>query len=106
MTAYELSGSKAVLSISGYEHAGACTVMVLGGESPLQLDTEERVTSISSFSGTTAVLTGSTILFYDSTTGQQMGTANAGKDVKAIALANESTAYLLGISQIRIVSAE
>lgn len=106
LTAYELSGSKAVLSISGYEHAGACTVMVLGGESPLQLDTEERVTSISSFSGTTAVLTGSTILFYDSTTGQQMGTANAGKDVKAIALANESTAYLLGISQIRIVSAE
>lgn len=106
LTAYELGGDKAVLSISGYEHAGACTVMVLGGESPLQLETEERVSSISSFGGTTAVLTGSTIQFYDSTTGQQMGSADAGKDVKAIALANESTAYLLGISQIRMVSAE
>ena len=106
LTAYELSGNRAVISISGFEYAGACTVMVLGGESPLQLETEERVTSISSFSGTTAVLTGTAIRFYDSTTGQQMGTADAGKDVKAIALANESTAYLLGISQIRIVSAE
>jgi len=106
LTAYELGGDKAILSISGYEYAGACTVIALGGESALLQETEERVTSISSFAGTTALLTGDTILFYDSTTGQQMGTADAGKDIKAIALANESSVYLLGISQIRSVSAE
>ena len=41
------------------------------------------------------------LILYDSSTGNELARADAGSDAKSIALANESTAYVLGVSEIR-----
>lgn len=107
LTAYELQNNQAVLSISGFEYAGACTLLLYknSGE-PLQVETDERITSISSVGGTVSILAGNEVFFIDSSTGEEYAKQPAGGDLKAVALANERMAYGLGTSEIRSVSAE
>lgn len=105
VTAYDLENNKAFVSVSPYEHAGACTLMVYSGaDAPVEISTDDRVKSISAFGGTVGVLVGNEVAFFDSATGQEQGSVTAGMDVRSIALENESRAYILGVSEIRKVS--
>lgn len=104
LTSYHLDGQRAIVSCSAYEHAGACNVTIFDGENaPVELSFENRVSSISSFGGTVAVLSGKQVLAYDALTGVSLGKAETGTDTKAIVLADESTVYTKGIRDIGLI---
>ncbi len=50
------------------------------------------------------LLAGGQVVFCDYTTGMELGRADGGADAKSIALASESRAYVLGVSEVRSVS--
>lgn len=105
LTAYSLENNRAYVSISGHEHTGACTIhMFSDNAAPVIMEAESRVESISPYGGAVGVLAGEQVIFYETVEGREIGRNTAGADVKAIALASESMAYALGISEIRAVT--
>lgn len=107
LTAYRLDQGRAFLSISAYKHAGPSTLLAFRGSGePIQIEADERIVSISAYGGTVATLAGSSIGFYDYSTGERLGTTDSGSDAKSIALANEKTAYVLGVSEVRMAAVE
>lgn len=101
-TAFQFADGKLYLSISAYEHAGACTLEVFRStDDPVEIQVEERVQVLSVYGGTVGALVDQQIILYDSSTGKELARADAGSDGKSVALANESTAYVLGVSEIR-----
>ena len=108
LTAFHLAAGRAFLSISAYEHAGPSTLLVYapGQEQPLKIEQDKRIESISVYGGTVGLLIGSDALFYDYSSGSELGRADAGGDARALALSSESTAYVLGVSEVRTVKAD
>lgn len=103
-TAYRMDQGRLFLSISAYDHAGPCTLLVFRGEGdPLQIECGERVLALSSSGGSVAALTGGDVVLYDFSSGRELGRVWAGADAKSVALASESLAYVLGVSEIRTV---
>lgn len=109
LTAFCLLGGRAYLSVSAYEHAGASTLLALdGGEplgetNPVRVEQSQRIEAISASGGVVGLLAGGQVVFCDSATGMELGRAEAGADAKSIALASESRAYVLGVSEVRSV---
>ncbi len=105
LTAFQLGLGKAFLSISAYEHAGASTLFVYapGQEEPLRIEVEKRIEAVSAYGGTVGLLLGDEAVFYDYSTGKELGRAQAGGDAKTLALYSESGAYVLGVSEVRAV---
>lgn len=105
MTAYTLYKDRAFVSLSSYEYAGACTIMMFSDNAvPTPMETEERTESLAPHGNTLAALSGGEIIFFDSKNGFEKGRTDAGNDVRAVALGTESMAYVLGISEIRTAS--
>ncbi len=110
LTAFCLSGGRAFLSISAYEHAGASTLIAIDGgqpmgeSNPVRAEQPQRIEAISAFGGVVGLLAGGQVVFCDYTTGMELGRADGGADAKSIALASESRAYVLGVSEVRSVS--
>lgn len=103
-TAQMFSNGNLYLSVSSYEHAGACTVLVFRNmEEPVEIQTEERVTCLSVSGGSVGTLMGQELVLYDASTGQELAREDVGSDAKSIALSSESLAYVLGVSEIRRV---
>lgn len=101
-TAFQFNGGQCYLSLSAYEHAGACTLLVFRGlEEPVQAQAEERIVSLSVSGGTVGALLDQQLVLFDAATGQELARAEAGSDAKSIALSSESSAYVLGVSEIR-----
>ena len=101
-TAFQFAGGQCYLSLSAYEHAGACTLLVFRGlEEPVQAQAEERIVSLSVSGGTVGALLDQQLVLFDAATGQELARAEAGSDAKSIALSSESSAYVLGVSEIR-----
>ena len=101
-TALRFANGQVYLSISSYAHAGSCTLLVFRGmDDPVEIQVEERVQVLSVYGGTVGALVNQQLILYDSSTGNELARADAGSDAKSIALANESTAYVLGVSEIR-----
>ena len=105
-TAMTVSGGHLYLSVSAYEHAGPCTVLVFRNlEDPVEIQTEQRVTCLSVSGGTVGTLMGQQMVLYDASSGQELAREDVGSDAKSIALSSESTVYVLGVSEIRRVQA-
>lgn len=108
LTAYDLSAGRAFLSVSAYEHAGASTLLAfygnepLGDQNPVRIEQPEQIESISTAGSTVGLLVGGEVVFCDYVTGMELGRASAGSDAKSVALANESKAYVIGVSEIRL----
>ena len=103
-TALRFTGGQVYLSISAYEHAGPCTLLVFRDlEEPVEIPVEERVQALSVSGGSVGVLVSQQLILFDSSTGKELARGDAGGDAKSIALASESTAYVLGVSEIRKV---
>ncbi len=103
-TAQIFSGGNLYLSVSSYEHAGACTVLVFRSlEEPVEIQTEERVICLAVSGGSVGALMGQDLALYDASTGQELARADVGSDAKSIALSSESVAYVLGVSEVRRV---
>ncbi len=109
LTAFQLDAGRAFLSISAYEHAGPSSLMVVnGGEAlgetnPLKVEMDKRIEAISVSGGTAGLLAGGEAVFLDYYTGAELGRADAGADAKNLALSSERKAYILGVSEVRVV---
>lgn len=107
ITAYNFLGTRAAISISSYEYAGACEILVFeSGIEPVSMTTENRAVSLSLYGSVVAALCSNEVLFYDNALGTELSRADAGRDSRAVALSNESSAYVLGIGEINMVSAD
>lgn len=105
-TAFQFAGGQAYVSVSAYEHAGACTLLLFRNlDDPVEVQSEERITALSVYGGTVGALINQQLVLFDSTTGQELARVDAGSDAKSIALSSESAAYVLGVSEIRRVQA-
>ena len=105
-TAFQFAGGQAYVSVSAYEHAGACTLLTFRNlDDPVEVQSEERITALSVYGGTVGALINQQLVLFDSTTGQELARVDAGSDAKSIALSSESAAYVLGVSEIRRVQA-
>lgn len=101
-TAFRLEGGQAYVSISAYEHAGASTLLVFrDAGDPVEIQAEARIQGLSVSGGTVGALIGQELVLYDASTGSELARADAGSDAQSIALSNESTAYVLGVSEVR-----
>lgn len=105
LTAFRLAAGRAFLSISAYEHAGPSTLLVysLGQDQPLRIEAEKRIEAVSVYGGSAGLLMGGEAVFYDYSTGRELGRADAGGDAKSLALYSESGAYVLGVSEVRAI---
>lgn len=105
LTAFRLAAGKAFLSISAYEHAGPSTLLVCtpGEEQPTRIEADKRIEAISTYGGSAGLLVGDEAIFYDYSTGTELGRAQAGGDAKSLALFSESGAYVLGVSEVRAI---
>lgn len=102
VTAMSLEGSRVAVSISGYTYEGACTLLLFReNASPVQVQTQERVRSLSLYGESIGTLQKSSGVIYDFITGNRLADIPVDSDAKALSMANEQTAYILAISEIR-----
>lgn len=107
LTAYCLMGNRAFLSVSAYEYSGSSIILVFDGErEATRIAADRRVEALSVAGGTVGALEGGELVLYDYTTGARQAKASAGADAKGIALLNERAAYILGVSEIRVLEVE
>ncbi len=106
LTSYDfLYDTGAAVSLSQTDDGRDCTMVVLDtdGYETDSFSTSLKVTSVSLYNDRMALLASNTLYLYDFL-GDEMGTYDAGSDAKAVLLAAKSQAYVLGISEIRLVS--
>lgn len=77
-------------------------MVILGGESPVHVELEQPAICCSVFGGSAAALTDGTVTVVDTATGETLATADVGRGARAFAMSSESTAYVLGVSDIRL----
>ena len=107
LSAYTIDNSRIALALMPYENSVSTRLVVIGedGQETLSADLPYQASSISLYGNTAVALVDSQIYFYTVSTGVAQGQVAAGSDAKAIALMDEQTAYVLGVSEIRKVSA-
>lgn len=104
LTAYTMDTGRAVLSLSPYQNAAESKLVLLdtSGKAAVSAELKQSVSSVSLFGSTMAALGGEKVSFYSAETGALLGTGSAGSDAQAIALCDENSAYVLGLSEIRL----
>ncbi len=104
LAAYDVDDGRTVLSLTPYKDAADCKLVVLNnsGQPTAGIALKEGVKSVSLFGDTAAALGRGKVYFYSAATGSAMGSCNAGSDAKAIALCDESSVYILGVSEVRL----
>lgn len=101
LTACSMQESTACLVLYDGEYS---TVLCLDGVSePVQVRLEGRAVSCSQYADSLAVLCGGQAVVLDTATGERLASAPVGNDAHAIALSSSSTAYLLGISDLKMI---
>lgn len=106
LTAYDSSENMTVLGLSSYTGSDDSVLVVLNhmGEKILSPSLQGTIRSVSAYGSAAAALCNSSVCFYTSSPAGSAGTVDAGGDAKAIALRDETSAYVLGVSEIRMVS--
>ena len=94
------------LGLSPYADAASGKLVLLDGQGrearSFSLSAEPDAVSV--YGNTAAVLADGTVCAYSIADGVLIAQADAGEDAVSLALANESSAYILGVSEIRTVS--
>lgn len=104
LTALAFADNKAYLSISGYAHSGASTLLVFSGSGePKTLDLSSRIVSISAVGSQVAVLAGSNVYEYSQSSLELVGVGDAGSDSKACAIQHSGNVYVLGGREIHLI---
>lgn len=106
LSSYCVDSSRTALSLSPYKDAASGRVVVLDktGKAAVSLNFEQKIKSVSLYGDTVAALVGGQVHFYSVTTGSATGTCIAGSDATAIALCDENSVYILGVSEIRLAN--
>lgn len=107
LTAWCSDSGNTALALSPGNDSSQSRLVVLDGTGRQEIAESftKRVDSVSVFGGTAAALSGDKALFYSLASGAAEGSADAGSDARAIALKDEKAAYILGVSEIRMVGA-
>lgn len=105
LTAYSSDESLTVLGLSSYEGSSASSLIVLNrsGTKLLSPQLKGAIRSVSAFGGAAAALCDGKAYFYTASPAGASGSCDAGSDARAVALRDESSAYILGVSEIRLV---
>ena len=105
LTSYGTGGGYAAFGLVSYENTSNARLAVVdsSGTKTVSKSFGSSVKSVSFYGQSAAALSGGKVYFYSSKTGAAAGTANAGSDAKAVALRDESSAYVMGVSEIRLV---
>ena len=106
LCAYAGGDGYTALCLSSYEGASGGRLVLLGpdGREERSFDVSGEPKAVSLYGNTAAVLAGGTVYAYSIADGALFAQADAGADALSLALADESSAYLLGVSEIRTVS--
>lgn len=105
LTAYATDSGRTALGLSAYENSADAKIVVIdkAGQPTVTAKFGSTVESVSVYGQTAAALAGGTAYFY-SLSSSSVNKINAGSDARAIALRDESSAYILGVSEIRLLS--
>ncbi len=103
LSAYNVDGGRTALSLSPYANAESARLVVLDktGRAAVSLNTRQNIKSVSLYGDAVAALANGKVDFYSATTAASLGRCDAGGDAKAIALNDESSVYILGVSEVR-----
>lgn len=107
LSAYCFDGGRTVLALSSYGESSVSSLIVLDGNGSQLLSQRlaGNVLSVSLYGQTAAALADGEAYFCSlSSAGQAVKKVQAGSDAKAVALRDENSAYLLGISEIRLLN--
>lgn len=101
LTAYCSGEGKTALGLSNYAGSSESELILLDktGSSSFTAKFEKQVAAVSLFGQTLAALSGGKVTFYPASGPAK--TADAGSDARALTLCDESSAYVLGVSEIR-----
>ncbi len=108
LAAYSISQGRTALCLFPYENAehGELILLDSSGKTLLTIPLEKGIKDVSLQGNTVAVLEEGMIRAYSAADGTSRGTAAVGKDSFAITLRDESSAYVLGISQVNLTYLE
>lgn len=106
LTCYCSDSGRLALGLAPYEGSPNQKLLVLDkfGNSIFTKQIEGKIQSISLFGQTAAALSDGKVYFENLSSASNGSVQNAGDDASAIALKDEGSAYVLGISEIRLVN--
>lgn len=105
LTAYCSDGGRVALGLAPYEGSPNQKLVVLGpsGNRIYSGQVGGAIQSVALFGQTAAALSDGKVYFQSLASASSVSIQNAGSDAGAIALKDEKSAYILGISEIRLV---
>ena len=104
LAAYAGAGGITALALLPYTDAASGELVLLdAGGRKAAFTLPEAPDSVALFGNTAAVLAGGTVYAYSIAEGVLLAQAEAGEDAAAIALRDETSAYVLGVSEIRLL---
>ena len=103
LTSYTGKDGLTAFCLSPYENAASGELVILSGsgQKAFSVELQAVLKSVSIFGNTVAVLGGGEVRAYSIAEGTALSTAEAGNDSRAVALLDESNAYVLAMSEIR-----
>ncbi len=106
LTAYSSSDGLAAVGLLPYEGSANSSLVLLShsGQEILSPSLQGTIRSVSAFGSAVAALCGPKVYFYTSSPAGSAGNRDAGSDAKAVAIRDETSAYVLGVSEVRMVS--
>ncbi|MCY1713772.1 DUF5711 family protein [Caproiciproducens galactitolivorans] len=103
LKAYCMDNGRTALGLSAFGSAQSGRLVVLNASGGVTANTTiaQDPVSVSLYGDAAAVLSQGKVLFYSAATGSPAGSCSAGSDARAIALRDETSVYILGVSEIR-----
>lgn len=102
ITAYCMTESRAIVSVSKYEYGGVSTLLIFK-DSPVPVEAElpGRAVWLSGVGAKAGALISGQVVSVDLVTGELEAGCEAASDTKSIAMADEGTVYMLGVREVR-----
>ena len=106
LTAWDLEETSAVLAVSNLHNGTSTTLVHLNKQAKTTASAklEGQVNAVSSFGDAMAAVVNGQVQSFSISSGAALGKADAGSDARALAMRSESEVYILGISEVRMVT--
>lgn len=103
MTNYAVDNNRVALALTPYDNGSAGKVVILDSNAAEKsvIESAGNINAVALYGDTAAILSGTQVTGYSASGGAAFGTVNAGSNAREIALADEATVYILGVSQVR-----
>ena len=106
LSAFAVDAGRTVLALSPYQNSAQCKLVMLDntGKAAATVDLKQKVKSVALYGDTATALADNKVYAYSAVSGSSIGSCDAGNDATAIALQNERSVYVLGVSEIRLAA--